>query len=465
MNIELPYNYEPRTYQLPFLEVFDKNINDKSGKIRKFVKVWHRRAGKEKTDIAVVSKQMQLEKGAYYYFFPTYNQGKKILWEGMDKSGFRFIDHFPKQLLQGKPNDTEMKLKYKNNSLFQVIGTENINSIVGTNPRGCVFSEYSLQDPRAWDYMRPILAENGGWAAFNFTPRGENHGKELLNLAQDDPDNWWWEILTVEDTKAIPKEVLEQERKEIIRLHGNDALYQQEYMCSFTAPIPGAYYASQLMQATNEGRLCNVPHEQRIPVDTYWDLGIDDSMTIGFFQVVGKEIRIIDYVECQGEGLPYYINILQNKGYVYGEHYAPHDIQVRELSSGKSRLEMADSMGLRFKIAPKLAIEDGIHAVRMIFNNLWINNVKCKRLVDALKSYHKEYDEKNKIYKNHPEHDWSSHAADMLRTFATSFNFNKMNSIRRQSPLGLPVNNIDKNSVSYANVHPKSFNRNYRSLS
>jgi hypothetical protein len=357
--------------------------------------------------------------GAYYYFFPTYQQGKKILWEGMDREGFRFIDHFPKELVEGKPNDTEMKLKYKKGSLFQVIGTDNINSIVGTNPIGCVFSEYSLQDPSAWDFIRPILAENGGWAIFNYTPRGANHGKQLFMMAERE-DSWFSQRLTVDDTHAISQEVLDQERKEMLERTGNDALFMQEYYCSFDAPVEGAYYGSQMMLAEKENRIASVPYEPTIKVQTYWDLGIDDSMSIWFLQQVGKEKRLIDYLEVTGEGLAYCIRELLRKPYTYDPdgHFAPHDIEVRELSSGKSRKEIAQSLGINFRVVPKLSVDDGIEATRNILNSCWFDKTKCERGIDALRSYHKEWDEKNKVYKNHPQHDWASHGADAFRYLA-----------------------------------------------
>jgi len=411
--IILPYNFTPREYQIPILRALDSGY-------KRVVAVWHRRSGKDKTLINVVAKKMYERVGAYYYFFPTYNQGRKILWDGRDRDGFKFLDHIPTELRKA-PNNTEMKIETDNGSIFQIIGTDKIDSIVGTNPIGCVFSEYSLQDPQAWDFMRPILAENGGWAIFNYTPRGENHGYHLIEMAKKDPEHWFVSLLTVEDTKVIPKDVLEQERREIIAKDGNDALYQQEYMCSFKVPIAGAYYAQQIMKAQEEGRIGSIPYEPIIPVDTWWDLGIDDSMTIWFSQTVGKEIRLIDYYEVNGEGLVHCAKVLQEKGYVYGEHHAPHDIEVRELTTGKSRKETAMSLGINFQTNPKLTIEDGIDAVRNIFSRCWFDEVKCERGLNALKSYHKEFDEKNKVYKNHPEHDWSSHGSDSFRGLAIGY--------------------------------------------
>ena len=223
--ITLPYKFTPRDYQLPFLQAMDSGY-------KRAVLVWHRRAGKDKTLVNLFAKRMHERVGNYYYYFPTYNQGRKILWEGKDKAGMPFLAHFPRALLKKRPNDSEMKLEYKNGSIFRVIGTDDHNAIVGPNPVGCGFSEYSLQDPSAWDYIRPILAENDGWAVFDFTPRGENHGYQLYKMALDDP-SWFAQLLTVEDTKVISDEVLAQERHEIISKDGNDALYLQEYMGSF----------------------------------------------------------------------------------------------------------------------------------------------------------------------------------------------------------------------------------------
>jgi hypothetical protein len=307
-----------------------------------------------------------------------------------------------------------------NGSIFQIIGTDNIDSVVGTNPVGCVFSEYSLQDPRAWDYTRPILAENGGFAIFNYTPRGKNHGFYLLQYAKNDP-KWFTNVLTVDDTKAIPQEVLDQERKEILAKDGNDALFMQEYYCSFDVPIQGSYYGTQLMQAEQEKRITTIPIDSAIPVHTFWDLGVGDSTAIWFMQHVRNEMRFIDYYETNGEGLQHYIKVLQDKGYIYGDHYAPHDIEVRELGTGKSRKETAQSLGINFRVAPNLPLDDGISAVRSILSQCWFDEIRCEKGLSTLRSYHKEFDDKNETYKDRPTHDWSSHGADAFRYFAVSY--------------------------------------------
>jgi hypothetical protein len=219
VNLTIPFNFRPRLYQLPLLRAMDE------GK-RRAVICWHRRSGKDKTLLNLAAKKMLERVGAYFYFFPTYQQGKKVIWQGADKDGFRFLDHFPKQIVKSV-NETDMRVELVNGSSLQIIGTDKIDSIVGTNPVGCVFSEFSLQDPKAWEFIRPILAENGGWAVFNFTPRGKNHAWKILQQAKEDP-SWFWQVLTVEDTQAIDAQTLLDERRE---MPGD--LYEQEYLCRF----------------------------------------------------------------------------------------------------------------------------------------------------------------------------------------------------------------------------------------
>jgi hypothetical protein len=369
--------------------------------------------------------------GTYYYVFPTYSQAKKVIWNGIDKDGNRFLDHFPVELIDGQPNEAEMRIKFKNGSIFQLVGSDNVDSIVGTNPVGVVFSEYSLQDPTAWGFVRPILAENGGWAIFVFTPRGENHGYQIYELAKSNPKDWFCRIDRASETRVISEDILAQERSEIVRLYGNEALYLQEYECDFTVPIAGAYYAELIARAYRDGRVGHVPHEEALTVDTWWDLGINDRMSIWFSQSVGQEIRIIDYMEGSGQGLAHYIQKIKAKPYVYGRHTAPHDIEVRELTNGKSRRDTAMGLGVDFNVAPRLPIHDGIDAVRTLFGRFWFDSEKCREGLNALKNYRKQYDEKRKTYNNQPYHDWSSNGADAFRTLATALEMGHKNNQAR----------------------------------
>jgi len=411
MEITIPHNFIPRSYQLPLLKAMDSGI-------KRAVCVWHRRAGKDKTGLNFMIKKMIERVGIYYYFLPTYNQGKKIIWDGIDKQGVKFIDHFPEQLIK-KKNEAEMKIILKNNSLFQIIGTDNYNSIMGTDPIGCVFSEYSLQDPIVWDLIRPIMRENNGWALFLYTPRGENHGYDLYTMAKDNP-LWFSQLLTIENThtpdkkRIITEEDIDAERKEGM----SEELIQQEYFCSFEGMVHGAYYTKQYKKAQEENRITNVPWEKSIKVDTWWDLGIGDATAIWFSQIIGQEFHLIDYYETSGEGLAHFAKVLQDKQYIYNSHNAPHDIEVRELGTGVSRREIARKLGVDFIIVPNIKIEDGVNAVRNIFNQCWFDKEYCKQGLDALRNYHKIYDEKRRTFQRRAYHDWSSHASDAFRYFA-----------------------------------------------
>jgi len=413
MEITLPHNYQPRDYQLPLLQAIDNGI-------KRAVVLWHRRSGKDKTLINLIAKKMFERVGSYYYFMPTYEQGRKILWEGIDKDGFRFIDHIPKEL-RARVDNQQMVMELKNGSIFRVIGTDKIDAVVGTNPIGSVFSEYSLQNPLAWGYIRPILAENGGWAVFNYTSRGKNHGYDLFRYAQSQED-WFVQKLTADDTGVFTKEQLEKEREQYILEDGDDLRFLQEYYNSFEGSVQGSYYGKILQNLEDKKQVTKVPYEPAVKVDTWWDLGVGDATAIWFTQSIGKEIRVIDYLESQGEGLPYYALELQKKGYVYGEHFAPFDIQVKELGSGISRLETAKSLGISFRVVPQLSIDDGIQAVRLILNKCWFDETKCQRGLDCLRQYHKEFDDKRKCYKNVPLHDWSSHGSDAFRYLAVGHN-------------------------------------------
>lgn len=427
--IQLPYKFQPRPYQIPLLAAMDSGY-------KRGIGIWHRRAGKDKLLINYVAKKMMERVGAYYYVYPTYNQARKAIWDGFDRDGFKFTDHFP-HALRYRTDKQEMLIQFVHpskmseedpnkpapGSIFRLIGSDNIDSIMGTNPIGVVFSEYSLQDPQAWDFIRPILAENGGWAIFNYTPRGHNHGKQLWDIAGKFPEVWYRQRLTVEDSGAIPVDVLEQEKAEMFERTGSDALFMQEYHVSFDAPVEGAYYGRQMIQAEKDKRITNVPYDPQAGfVNTYWDLGMDDSTTIWFTQTVGKELRLIDYLEDSGEGLEYYAKQLRAMPYIFGEHWMPHDIVVKELGTGKSRKEMAESFGLRpIRVAPKLSVEEGINAARTLLSRCWFDDTKTIRGRNALNSYAKEWDEKNKVYKNHPRHDWASHGADAFRTLAVAY--------------------------------------------
>lgn len=234
-------------------------------------------------DLNIIVAAMLEKVGNYYYFLPTYSQAKKVIWEGKTKDGTPFLDFFPKELIDGQPNNSELKIKYKNGSLFQLIGSDNIDSIVGSNPIGTVFSEFPLQDRKAWDFIRPILAENGGWAIFNGTPRGKNHAWEMLVMARES-DAWFSEVLTVDDTNAISKEALDSERMEMPQ-----SLFEQEYHCRF---IDGAgQFFRRIRQNTYEPKPLPEQGDFQLGVDLakYQDWTVITPFNLNYFIVYPQE--------------------------------------------------------------------------------------------------------------------------------------------------------------------------------
>lgn len=401
--------FKPREFQLPLFEAFENK------RCRRMLAVWPRRAGKDICAFNLVVRQAIRKVGVYYYIFPTYSQARKVIWDSLTNDGMRFLDFIPPELI-AKKNSQEMKIVLVNDSIIQLIGSDNIDTIVGSNPCGCVFSEYALQDPRAYQFIRPILAANDGWALFVSTPRGKNHFWELYQIASQSED-WFCSRLTLDDTCHIPAYEIERERAEGLM---SEDLIQQEYYTSFDMGVEGAYYAKYLDRMRVNGQISDVPWEASFKVHTAWDLGVRDSTAIIFFQTIGQTVRIIDFYEKNKEGLEHYINVIKNKSYVYGKHIAPHDIQVREFGSGMTRLEKARHLGLKFTLAPNISIMDGIESVRSSFSKIWIDKNKCSLLIKALENYRQEFDVKRKVYKSHPLHNFASHAADAMRYLCIS---------------------------------------------
>ena len=418
-------SFRPRSYQLPIVDALENKG------YKKVLAIMPRRAGKDIVAWNLAIRQCIKKTCIVYYIFPTYSQAKKVIWNSITNDGLRFIDFIPDELIKSQ-NSQEMKVTFTNGSILQLIGSENIDSIVGTNPYGCVFSEYAIQDPKAYQFLRPILAANDGWVLFISTPRGKNHFWELYNVAQNHSD-WFAYKLTLDDTQHIPYSEIAKERAEGLM---SEDLIQQEYYCSFTMGVEGAYYAKYLDKMRLSSQIGDVPYEVGFPVHTSWDLGVRDSTSIIFFQTVGQIVRIIDYYENSKEGLEHYVKILNQKDYIYGKHIAPHDIAVKEFGSGMTRIEKAQQLGIKFIVAPNISIADGIESVRSAFSKIWIDESKCSLLVKALENYRQEYDSKKKTYKDFPLHNWASHAADSFRYMCVSL---------PKTRDGLSAEELDKN--------------------
>lgn len=327
-----------------------------------------------------------------------------------------------------------MKISLVNGSIIQIIGTDKFDKIRGSNPVGCVFSEFAFQNPKAWDIVRPILRLNDGWAVFNSTPFGKNHFFDLYEMAKGN-DLWFTDLVTVEDsvdengTRYVSDDLIQQDRDEGY----TEEFIQQEYYCDFTANAQGFYYLSYVEKALEEGRVTKVPYEPNIPVDTWWDIGVSDSTAIWFTQIVGKQVHVIDFYQSNSVGVEHYAKYLQSLPYVYGTHHFPHDMGNTEFGTGRTRLETAEGLfgSTSLDIVPKVSVGDGINAARLIFPKCVFDEEKCADGIKALQNYHRQWDDKLQEFKNQPVHDWASHPADAFRYFAVGLTMPRERSQRQ----------------------------------
>lgn len=404
--------FSPRFYQVPILKALQK--------YKKVVAVMPRRAGKDVLALNYVISQMYQKSGSFFYLFPTRSQGKRVIWQGCLNSGQKFLDFFPQDLVI-KSNEADLTVtminKHNRESTFYIIGSEQYDRLMGSNPKVIVYSEAALQDPKAYQYLSPITAaQKDARELWISTPRGHNHFYHLCQIAKNDP-NWFYYHLTVEDTRHIDLDTIAQEKASGII---STELAEQEYWCSFERGITGSFFGSYIQKARDQDRIGVVPWEEHFPVSTFWDIGMKDATVILFVQVIGQVVRVIDCYSNSKRGLEHYVDIINSKPYRYGKHVAPHDIKAKEWGDATTRLEKARKMGINFTVGRKVSLYDGIEAARSLFCKTWFDEKKCKDLIRALENYRQQYDEKNKCYKSKPYHDWSSDYADAFRYLAVS---------------------------------------------
>lgn len=362
--------------------------------------------------------------GGYWHMLPQANQARKAIWDAVNPhTGKRRIDEaFPVEIREST-REQDMFIRFKNGATWQVLGSDNYNALVGSPPVGVVYSEYALSDPSSWAFLRPILAENGGWALFISTPRGRNHLARLYQYAKDAPD-WFAQKLTVDDTKVISPTTIAKELAELTAERGPQeaqAMIQQEYYCSFDAAIPGAYYGSLIEKLERDGSIGRVPHDPAFLVGTAWDIGYGDSTAIWFYQAIGREIRVIDYYENNGTDIAHYAKVLTDKGYNYYDHILPHDAGHGDIR-GSTVADMLSQLKVKpNRVLPIDHVDSGIHAVRLFLPRCVFDAKNCERGLDALRAYRREWNETMQTFKDKPLHDWSSHAADAFRYLAQGF--------------------------------------------
>jgi hypothetical protein len=394
--IELPY--KPRAQQLILHEALEQN--------RFVVGVMHRRFGKTVAAINHLVKkaiECQLENPRYCYVAPTYTQAKRI--------AFDYLVKFT-QPLGATVNISELRVDFWGRRI-SLHGADNPDSLRGTYYDGCVLDEIADMNPKVWnEVLRASLTDRMGWCLFIGTPKGANHFKEFRDRAET-ADGWGLVEFKASETKIIPESELEAAKSEM----GEDK-YNQEFECSFSASVEGSYYGQILNGLESEGRYHKIERDDLCKTFVAWDLGMGDSTSIWVAQVANHEVRLMDYIENHGQGLDWYVRELTNRGWHKAPQLLPHDVQVRELGTGKSRLEVLQEAGLDCTVVGRLGVDDGIQAVRRLLPRCYFNVPQVKQGLDCLRNYRREFDEKRQVFFDKPLHDWSSHGSDAFRYLA-----------------------------------------------
>lgn len=406
--------------------------------------VCHRRFGK--TVFAVT----QLQKGAvtcerprprFAHIFPTYRQAKAVGWD--------YAKYYSGPIPGHDPNESELRIDYPNQGQYRMFGADNPDALRGLYFDGVVLDEFGLMPPGIFsEVVRPALSDRQGWALFLGTPNGKNQFYNVVQQAKSGGPDWFFAEYKASQTGILKAEELASARQQMTVDE-----YEQEYECSFEASVKGAVYAREIAQARVDGRITRVPYDPTVLVETAWDLGVGDATAIWFFQTLTTgEVRVIDYYESKGQGLQHYAGVLNAKPYSYGIHWGPHDIAVREFTTGRARIEAARDLGLHFRACENSRLEDGVNAARMLLPKCWFDAQKCEQGIEALQHYRWDYNTRIHEYKALPVHDWASHGADAFRTFALKQRtpkYKPQDALRRQQRDSDPDDRRDFTGVRY----------------
>lgn len=362
----------------------------------------------------------------YWHMLPEYAQARKAIWNAVDPhTGKRRIDIAFPQEIRENVNESEMFIRFKGGSTYQLVGSDSYNKLVGASVRGIVASEWALADPAAWAFMSPILGENNGWALFISTPRGRNHFYKMFESAKKNPDHFA-QLLTVSDTKFLSEKFLTEDLITKKDLFGDDeglSLWQQEYLCSWDAELLGSYYGKLISAIENDGRIQANTYNPLLPVHTGWDIGFSDDTSIWFFQVYPKGgLVMIDHYNNHGKDILHYAEVIHERGYKYGSHYLPHDAFAQNIhNAGRCIAAQLNTEGLQnIKQVKKETVTNGIYAVKRVLKKAFFDQ-KCETAIESLRNYQREYDADRKCFKDKPLHDWTSHDADAMRSVALGY--------------------------------------------
>jgi phage terminase large subunit len=375
--------------------------------------VMHRRAGKTVLAINqlikwVMTCEHDMPRGGYVA--PLFRQAKSIAWD--------YLQMYTRVIPGAEFNQSELRVDLPGGARIQLFGADSPDSLRGMYFDAIVIDEVAQIAPNLWpEIIRPSIADRKGKVLFVGTPKGRNYFHDLYLDVLNDPD---W---LVEVHKASETGIVDEDELRAARVAMSDDTYLQEFECSWTASIKGTYYGDLINKAREDGRICRIPLETKVPVHTFWDLGRNDSTSIWFMQQVGLERRFVDYYECNGEGLDHYARVLKDKGYLYGDHYLPHDVEVTELSTNDNRREILERLGVKpIRVVPRVSrIAEGIELVRQQLPACWFDIERCDYGVRCLEQYCKDYDETRQVFRDSPRHDWASHGADAFRMFAQGY--------------------------------------------
>lgn len=427
-----PANWVLRPYQTPLWKDVMQH-----GK-RRAVLVAHRRSGKDDVCLHILAQKSQERVGTYWYMLPEAEHARKVIWDAINPAtGKRRIDEaFPAGFRVGL-KEQEMSVRTKNRSVIQIVGSDNYNRYVGSPPVGIVMSEYAISDPAAWAYISPILEENKGWCIFNGTPRGRNHFRLMYDLASSMPEDWHVSYITARETGIFSEMELKRMQTEYQALYGDmmgRALFRQELLCDWDSPNVGAIYGDLVSDAETGGRVEEtLPTENISLVDTAWDIG--GTTAIWFFQRMGSQVRVIDYYQAMGVGMDHYAEVLSKRGYRYGSHFFPWDIDVKhDLLNGLSRKAILENLGISVNVLPSIPIEDSISAGRAIFPRCVFSREKTNDGMNSLLCYHKSWDAKRKVLSEKPVHDFSSHASNAFEILARAVGISRQANAKWQLP-------------------------------
>lgn len=373
--------------------------------------VAHRRAGKT---VATVNEQIRsalrcpLKDPRTAYIAPLFKQAKDVAWSYAKEYGLAVPG--------AVANESELRIDFPNGGRFRLYGADNPDAIRGIYLDDCVLDEFADMRPRFLpEVIRPALSDRRGKLTVIGTPKGHNEFFDTYERAKLDQE-WFHLMLRASETSLIAADELVSAKKLM-----SEAQYAQEYECSFEAAIEGAYYGTLMSQAEADGRITIVPYDASALVTTAWDLGADDSTAIWFAQIVGLQVRILDYYENNGQPLSHYASIVKAKPYAYGDHILPHDAGHKRLGKNfnESMSDQLNQLGLSNRVLTIAEREAGIEKVRQLIPRCWFDKAKCKVGVRALIEYRREFDEQKKTFKSEPLHDWASDGADAFRYLAT----------------------------------------------